>query len=73
LIALKGELAEKMIHINPDRAVQETKDIQTTARAALKQVRELVSGMNAATINEELAHAEQILSAAGLSFIFKVK
>ncbi|MEK3723946.1 sensor histidine kinase [Paenibacillus sp. FSL H8-0034] len=66
LIALKSELAEKMISINPERAIQETKDIQTTARAALKQVRELVSDINAVTISEELAHAEQILSAAGI-------
>ncbi|SFL36579.1 two-component system, NarL family, sensor histidine kinase DesK [Paenibacillus sp. 1_12] len=66
LIALKSELAEKMISKNPERAIQETKDIQTTARAALKQVRELVSDINTVTINEELVHAEQILSAAGI-------
>jgi two-component system sensor histidine kinase DesK len=66
LITLKSELAEKMIAKNPERAAQEVKDIQTTSRAALKQVRELVSGMNAVTVRDELVHAKQILAAANI-------
>ncbi|SFI75083.1 two-component system, NarL family, sensor histidine kinase DesK [Paenibacillus sp. UNC496MF] len=66
LITLKSELAEKLIMKNPDRAAQEVKDIQMTSRAALKQVRELVSGMNAVTIRQEVDHAKQILAAAGI-------
>ncbi|REE78760.1 two-component system sensor histidine kinase DesK [Paenibacillus taihuensis] len=66
LITLKSELAEKLILKHPERAVQEVKDIQTTSRAALRQVRELVSGMSALTVRDELAHAKQILSAAGI-------
>jgi two-component system sensor histidine kinase DesK len=66
LITLKSELAEKLIAKNPERAVQEVKDIQSTSRAALKQVRELVSGMNAVTIRDELIHARQILAAANI-------
>lgn len=66
LITLKSELAEKLITRNPDRAIQEVKDIQATSRAALKQVRELVSGMNAVTIRDEMVHAKQILTAAGI-------
>lgn len=66
LITLKSELAEKLIVKNPDRAIQEVKDIQATSRAALKQVRELVSGMNRVTIRDELANAKQILAAAGM-------
>jgi two-component system sensor histidine kinase DesK len=71
LITLKSELAEKLIMKNPERAVQEVKDIQATSRAALKQVRELVSGMNAVTIKDEITHAKQILAAAGM--ILEVK
>jgi two-component system sensor histidine kinase DesK len=67
LITLKSELAEKLIVKNPERAIKEVKDIQTTSRAALKQVRELVSGMNAVTIRDELVHAKQILAAANIS------
>ena len=66
LITLKSELAEKLITRNPDRAIQEVKDIQATSRPALKQVRELVSGMNAVTIRDEMVHAKQILTAAGI-------
>jgi two-component system sensor histidine kinase DesK len=71
LITLKSELAEKLIIKYPERAVQEVKDIQATSRAALKQVRELVSGMNAVTIRDEIPHAKQILAAAGI--ILEVK
>lgn len=66
LITLKSELAERLIVKNPEHAVQEVKDIQNTSRAALKQVRELVSGMHAVTVRDELVHARQLLSAANM-------
>ncbi|MFC9777789.1 sensor histidine kinase [Paenibacillus chitinolyticus] len=66
LITLKGELAEKMIPKNPEKAVREVQDIQATSRAALKQVRELVSDMNMVTIREESDRAKQILAAGGI-------
>ncbi|ULL13694.1 sensor histidine kinase [Paenibacillus sp. H1-7] len=66
LITLKSELAEKLVLKQPERAVQEVRDIQMTARAALKQVRELVSGMNAVTLTEEIQHAGRILAAANM-------
>ncbi|WP_282937786.1 sensor histidine kinase [Paenibacillus sp. RC67] len=64
LITLKSELAEKLIVKNPERAIKEVKDIQMTARAALKQVRELVSGINAVSVKDEIRHTEQLLAAA---------
>ncbi|MFB9325884.1 sensor histidine kinase [Paenibacillus aurantiacus] len=66
LITLKSELAEKLIAKNPERAVQEVRDIQSTSRAALKQVRELVAQMNAVTLESEVASAARILEAAGI-------
>lgn len=66
LITLKSELAERLIVKNPERAAQEVKDIHATSRAALKQVRELVSGMNAVTVRDELVNAKQILAAADI-------
>jgi two-component system sensor histidine kinase DesK len=71
LITLKSELAEKLIMKNPERAVQEVKDIQATSRAALKQVRELVSGMNAVTVRDEISNAKQILAAANVALRIK--
>ncbi len=64
LITLKSELAEKLILRSPERAVAEVKDIQMTARAALKQVRELVSGINTVSVKDEIRHTEQLLTAA---------
>ncbi|MDI4646820.1 sensor histidine kinase [Cohnella hashimotonis] len=66
LITLKSELAERLIAKNPERAAAEIRDVQNTSRAALKQLRELVSGMNAATTREETSHASQLLQAAGI-------
>jgi two-component system sensor histidine kinase DesK len=64
MITLKSELAEKLIVQHPERAKQEIRDVQLTSRAALKQVRELVSGMNAVTLQDELSNAKRILAAA---------
>ncbi|TCM95687.1 two-component system sensor histidine kinase DesK [Paenibacillus sp. BK033] len=64
MITLKSELAEKLIVHHPDRAKQEIRDVQLTSRAALKQVRELVTGMNTVTLQDELSNAKRILAAA---------
>lgn len=66
LITLKSELVERLILKNNDRAIQEVKDIQATSRAALQQVRELVSGLNTATVETEIHNAMQILAAANI-------
>lgn len=68
LIALKSELAEKLIHKKPERVAHEIKDIQTTARAALKQLRELVMEISSVSIGDEIRQTEQILSAASIKF-----
>lgn len=68
LITLKGELVERLIPHDPDRAVQEARDIQTTSRTVLKQVRELISDMRAVHLADELRQAGQILSSAGIGF-----
>ncbi|GIP37767.1 sensor histidine kinase [Paenibacillus sp. J31TS4] len=66
LITLKSELAEKLIAKSPESAIQEVRDIQNTSRAALNQVRELVTGMNLVTVKEELIQAKQLAAAAGM-------
>ncbi|WP_054974071.1 sensor histidine kinase [Paenibacillus sp. A3] len=68
LITLKGELVERLIPHDPERAVREAKDIQTTSRTVLKQVRELISDMRAVHLADELRQAGQILSSAGIGF-----
>jgi two-component system, NarL family, sensor histidine kinase DesK len=47
----------------------EAREIQNTSRAALRQVRELVSDMRTATLPEELVEAQIILESADIRFI----
>lgn len=67
LITLKSQLVAKLISRDPDRAVTEAKEIEQTSRAALSQVRELVSDMRTITIEEELTECKYILEAANIS------
>lgn len=67
LITLKSQLIEKMVVKNPERAQAEAREIQRTSRAALRQVRELVSEMRAVSVAEELAAAEEMLRSAEIA------
>ncbi|GAA2239746.1 hypothetical protein GCM10010401_10330 [Rarobacter faecitabidus] len=67
VIAVKSELAAKLVPLNPDRATAELLDIQTLARSALADVRGAVAGTRAVTRAGELAAARRALDAAGIS------
>ncbi len=71
LLTLKSQLIQRLTSVDPERARTEAKEMETTSRAALKQVRELVSDMRATTIAEELLHVQQILRAAGISYQYE--
>lgn len=66
LIALKGQVVEKLVERNPERAIQEAREIRETARAALKQMRELVTEMKVAYFADEYQHAVSLCSTAGI-------
>ncbi|MCY8045988.1 sensor histidine kinase [Bacillus haynesii] len=68
LLTLKSQLVQRTIASDPERARKEAREMETTSRAALKQVRELVSDMKTATIAEELIHIQQILRASDITF-----
>ncbi|WFA05255.1 sensor histidine kinase [Bacillus sp. HSf4] len=68
LLTLKSQLVQRTVASDPERARKEAREMETTSRAALKQVRELVSEMKTATIAEELIHIQQILRAADITF-----
>jgi two-component system sensor histidine kinase DesK len=68
LITLKSQLVGKLLAKDIERAKHEAKEIERTSRAALSQVRELVSDMRAITISEELLASSSILEAAGIRF-----
>ena len=71
LIGLKSDLAYRLVPKDIEKAQNEIKDIRETARIALKEVRELVAGMRAITLNEELPRIRQILTAAEMECIIE--
>lgn len=64
LIGLKSELASKLIIRDPKKAQREMDDVRQTARTALKEVREMVTQMRGARLEDELFRIRQILKAA---------
>ncbi|WP_165999355.1 sensor histidine kinase [Bacillus sp. Cs-700] len=68
MIGLKSDLARKLIPVKPDAAINEIHDIRQTARTALKEVREMVSNMRGARLEDELIRVQQILQAAEMEF-----
>lgn len=71
LIGLKSDLASKLINIDPTSAINEINDVQHTARTALKEVREMVSGMRESKLEDELIRIQQMLNAARIKFSFE--
>jgi two-component system sensor histidine kinase DesK len=66
VIALKSELAGRLIHRTPGLAAHEVEDIEKVARDALREVREAVAGYRQPTLAAELAGAREAMTAAGI-------
>lgn len=72
LIALKSELARKLIDRDPIAARAEVVEVERVAREALAQVRRAVTGIRAAAMKPELASARLLLDGAGVRFDYSV-
>ena len=68
LIGLKSDLAGKLVTRDPEAAKTEIDDIHQTARTALKEVREMVSHMKSAKLQDEIIRIKQVLKAAQMDF-----
>lgn len=68
LIGLKSDLARRLISKEPDRAAEELKDVQQTARTALNEVRKMVSQMRGIRLSEEIIRVKELLDAAQIEF-----
>ncbi len=68
LIVLKSELAGRLVDAAPERAGPEIRDVESVARAALREVREAVAGYRQPTLVEEVRGAREMLAAAGISY-----
>ena len=67
LIALKSELAGRLVERDPARARTEMADVEAAARRALAEVRDAVSGYRTVSLAQALAEARSALSAAGIT------
>ena len=67
LVAIKSELARRLVGRDPAAAERELADIERVARQALAEVREAVTGMRAAALAGELASARLLLVAAEIA------
>ncbi|HEU4671598.1 MAG TPA: sensor histidine kinase [Candidatus Limnocylindrales bacterium] len=66
LVAIKSELAGRLLPADPVRAKAEIADVERVARGALATVRETVSGAHQPSLAAELAAAPSVLAAAGI-------
>jgi two-component system sensor histidine kinase DesK len=66
VIALKAELAGRLLPDRADEAQGEIAELEEVARGALTEVREAVSGYRRPTLDTELEGARMALSAAGI-------
>jgi two-component system sensor histidine kinase DesK len=66
VVALKSELATRLIADHPDQAAEHVRDIEAVSRRALSEVREAVAGYRRPLLSAELAGARSTLTAAGI-------
>jgi two-component system sensor histidine kinase DesK len=66
-VALKAEVAKKLVDRDPERAKQEFDEVAAAARQALDEIRAAVYDMTATSVENEIALARQALEAAGVT------
>lgn len=66
-VAVKAELARKMVGRDDTRVTQELTDVERLAREALQDIRATVAGHRTITLAMELAVARSVLASAGIS------
>ena len=66
LLAMKAELAGRLVRIDPEHAEREIAEVERLARDALADVRSTVGGYRQASLAGELVSARAVLDAAGI-------
>ena len=66
VIALKSELAGKLLERDPGRAHAELREITHLARESIEEVRQTVAGLKVQSLSEEITAASQALESAGI-------
>src|SRR5690606_7346418 len=65
VIALKSELAERMLAIDPEAAREHVHETPLSAKQALEETRSLVAGYREVDLAAELENAREVLTVAG--------
>ena len=71
LIAIKSELAAKLMDRDREAAGREVTEVMNIAREALRQVRTAVTGIRSAALEGEIASARAMLDTAGVLFTYQ--
>ncbi|CAO1653906.1 sensor histidine kinase [Salinibacterium sp. NYA9b] len=72
VIALKSELAERMLAIDPEAAREHIHETRMIAKQALEETRSLVAGYREVELDNELENAREVLAAAGAQCVLAV-
>lgn len=67
VIAVKTELAQRLVDRDPERARAEVAQIGDLARQSLAEIRSTVSGIRVARLTEELENARTVLEGCGIT------
>jgi two-component system sensor histidine kinase DesK len=68
VIALKAQVARRLMHSDPDAAAEAMGDVESVARESLAEVRAMVTGYRQRSLADELQGARDVLDAAGIAF-----
>lgn len=72
VIALKSELAERMLSIDPEAAREHIHETRMIAKQAMEETRSLVAGYREVELDNELENAREVLTAAGAACELRV-
>jgi two-component system sensor histidine kinase DesK len=67
VIVIKSELAAKLADRNPERAIQEIREVERISRKALSEVRRAIHGYRGESFGDALATGRAALEAAGVT------
>jgi two-component system, NarL family, sensor histidine kinase DesK len=67
VIALKAQVARRLMHTDPDAAAEAIGDVESVARESLAEVRAMVTGYRQRSLADELQGARDVLDAAGIA------
>lgn len=72
VIALKSELAERLLAVDPEAAREHVHETRLIAKQALEETRSLVAGYREVDLAAELENAREVLTAAGADCTLQV-